>query len=237
MNASVYKAVSGAIAQMRRLDITAQDLANVSTSGYKGQRITFAEVLTGSSSASERPGGLVANGEQKTNFNQGEFQTTGNPFHLAINGEGVFAIQTSRGERYTRNGSFTLKADGTLVTAAGDPVLGESGPLQITGSRIQVGVDGTVNSDGSEIGKLRIVRFLNPRLAVKEGTNLFNASPVNIENVAEPTVHQGELEQSNVSAVEGMISLITLHRQFEAYQRAMALIDSMTQKAIADAPA
>src|ERR1044071_8315665 len=126
MNASVYKAVSGAIAQMRRLDIAAQDLANVSTSGYKGQRVTFVEVLAGSAGA-ERPGGLVANGEQKTNFLQGELQITGNPLHLAINGDGLFAIQTSRGERYTRNGSFTLKSDGTLATSAGDAVLGESG--------------------------------------------------------------------------------------------------------------
>jgi flagellar basal-body rod protein FlgF len=237
MNASIYKAASGAIAQMQRLDIAAQDLANVSTTGYKGQRISFTEVLVGDSSASERPGGLVAAGDQKTNFLQGEIQTTGNPLQLAINGEGLFAVQTSRGERYTRNGTFTLKSDGTIVTSSGDPVLGESGPLQISGSQIQVAADGTVSADGSEIGKLRIVRIPNPRLAIKEGANFLRTSPANIEVVADPAVQQGALEQSNVSAVEGMVSLITLHRQFEAYQRAMGLIDSVTQKAIAYNPA
>jgi flagellar basal-body rod protein FlgF len=237
MNASIYKAVSGAIAEMRRLDIAAQDLANVSTTGYKGQRITFAEVLTGLPAGSERAGGLVATGDQKTNFLPGEMQTTGNPFHLAINGQGLFAIQTSRGERYTRNGNFTLTADGTIVTSTGEPVLGEGGPLQVSGSRIEVAADGTVSSDGSELGKLRIVRLLNPRLAIKEGANHFSTPPGNIEVVADPTVQQGALEQSNVSAVDGMVSLIVLHRQFESYQRAMGLIDSITQKAIADNPA
>src|ERR1051325_8667980 len=136
MNASIYKAASGAIAEMQRLDVAAQDLANVSTTGYKGQRITFGEVLAGSP-GSDRPGGLVATADQKTNFLPGEMQSSGNPFHLAINGDGLFAVQTPRGERYTRNGSFTLRADGTIVTSAGDPVLGEGGPLQISGSNMQ----------------------------------------------------------------------------------------------------
>jgi flagellar basal-body rod protein FlgF len=236
MNASIYKAVSGAIAEMRRLDVAAQDLANVSTTGYKGQRITFGEVLAGSAPGSERPGGLVATADQKTNFLPGEMQSTGNPFHLAISGDGLFAVQTSRGERYTKNGSFTLRADGTIVTSGGDPVLGEGGPLQISGANMQVAADGTVSSDGTEVGKLRVVRLRNPQLAIKEGANHFGSAPANIEVVADPIVQQGALEASNVNPIEGMVSLITLHRQFEAYQKAMGLIDSLTQKAITNSP-
>ena len=89
MDAAIYKALSGAIAQMHRLEVAAQDLANVNTSGYKGQRLVFSEILANRSAGSERPGGLVAVGDQRTNFFQGEVQATGNPFHLAIEGDGA----------------------------------------------------------------------------------------------------------------------------------------------------
>ena len=230
----MYKALSGAIVQMRRLDVAAQDLANVNTSGYKGQRLTFSEVLANRLQGSERPGGLVAVGEQRTSFFQGEIQTTGSPFHLAIDGDGLFVVQTPRGERYTRNGSFTMKSDGTIVTAQGDALLGEGGPLQVTGGKMEVAADGTVTSSEGEVGKLKIVRFADSQKAVKEGSNLFLTAGKNIQVASDVRVMQGWLEQSNVSPVDNMVSLIMIQRQFEAYERAMALMDSVTHKMIAD---
>jgi flagellar hook-basal body protein len=106
MDAAMYKALSGAIVQMRRLEVAAQDLANVNTTGYKGQRLAFNEVLANRLPGSERPGGLVAVGAQKTNLLPVEINVTGSPFHLAIEGDGFFAVRTARGERYTRNGSL-----------------------------------------------------------------------------------------------------------------------------------
>jgi flagellar basal-body rod protein FlgF len=234
MDAAMYKALSGAVVQMRRLEVTAQDLANINTSGYKGQRLSFSEVLANRLPLDERPGGLVAVAGQRTNLGQGVIQGTGNPTNLALEGDGFFVVKTIRGERYTRNGAFTLKADGTLVTLQGDALLGESGPIQITGTKMEVAGDGTVTSNDGELGKLRIVRFADPRRAVKEGANLFVSDPANVQPVTDPRVLQGSLEQSNMSPIDGMIALITLNRQFEASQRAMTLMDSATQKMLSD---
>jgi flagellar basal-body rod protein FlgF len=230
----MYKALSGAVAQMRRLEVTAQDLANVNTSGYKGQRLAFSEVLANGVQPEERPGGWVAIGDQRTQLSPGDIQTTGNPFNLALENDGFFVVQTARGERYTRNGSFTLRSDGTIITPQGDPLVGEGGPLQVTGTRMEVGADGTVRSEEGEVGRIRVVRFADARRAVKEGANLFRSTPDNIEAAADTRVLQGSLEQSNVSPVEGMVSLISLNRQFEAYERAMKLMDSATERLLAD---
>lgn len=242
MDAAMYKALSGAIAQMRKLEVASQDLANVNTSGYKGQRLAFKEVLAARSPAETRSGGFVAVGDQRTDFLQGHLQGTGNPFHLAIEGEGHFVVATPRGERYTRSGSFTMSADGTVVTPQGEPLLGEGGPIRVPDGRMIVGRDGTVQSENREVpsknddvGKLRIVRFIDNRQVVKEGANLLRADPANVGDVATPRVAQGTLEQSNVSPIDSMVSLITIQRQFDSYQKAMNLMDGATQKMIADA--
>ena len=235
MDAAFYKALSGAVTQMRRLEVASQDLANVNTSGYKGQRLSFAEVLAKRAPAEDRPGGFVAVGDQRTYFAPGVLQGTGNPFNLAIEGEGFFVVQTARGERYTRNGGFTMKADGTVITSGGDPLLGEGGPIQIAeGKVMEVASDGTVRSDNSDIGKLRIVRFTEPRKAVKEGANLLVTEPSNLTVVDAARIVQGNLEQSNVSPIDSMVQLISINRQFESYERAMKMMDSMTEKMLAD---
>jgi flagellar basal-body rod protein FlgF len=234
MDAAIYKALAGSAAQTRRLEAAAQDLANVNTSGYKGQRLTFSEVLAKRLPADDRPGGFVAVADQRTHFGPGVLQGTGNPFHLAIEGDGFFAVQTGRGERYTRNGNFTLKADGTLINADGDALLGEGGPLQVTAGSFEVASDGLVRADGSEIGKLRIVRFADPRQALKEGANLLHSKASNVVAADNARVVQGNLEQSNVSPIDSMVALITINRHFESCQRAMKLMDSMTEKMIND---
>ena len=235
MDAAMYKALSGAIVQMRKLEVASQDLANVNTSGYKGQRLAFNEVLAARLPAETRSGGFVAVGDQRTDFLQGHLQGTGNPFHLAIDGDGYFVVETPRGERYTRSGGFTMSADGTVITPQGEPLLGEGGPIQVPDGKMIVGLDGTVRSENGEVGKLRIVRFLENRQVVKEGANLLRADAANVEDVATPRVAQGSLEQSNVSPIDSMVSMITIQRQFEAYERAMKLMDSATEKMIADA--
>ena len=235
MDAGMYKALSGAVAQMRHLEVASQDLANVNTSGYKRQRLAFGEVLARRQPADDRPGGWVAIGAQRTEWGQSAVGSTGNPLDLAIEGDGFFAIQTARGERYTRNVGFTLKADGTLITPTGDPVLGETGPLLVSGQKIEIAGDGTLRTEEGEIGKLKIVRFAEPRQGVKEGSNLFSSVPANVR-LADDNVRvvQGSLEQSNMNPIDGMISLITINRQFESYQRAISLMDSATERMIAD---
>ena len=235
MDAAMYKALSGAVTQMRRLEVASQDLANVNTSGYKGQRLSFAEVLAKRAPAADRPGGFVGVGDQRTYFGPGALQGTGNPFNLAIEGEGFFVVQTARGQRYTRNGGFTMKADGTVITPDGNPLLGEGGPIQLAeGKLMEVASDGTVRSDNNDIGKLRIVRFTEPRKAVKEGANLFVTDAGNLGAAESARIVQGNLEQSNVSPIDSMVQLISINRQFESYERAMKMMDSTTEKMLAD---
>jgi flagellar basal-body rod protein FlgF len=234
MDAAMYKALSGAVAQMRRLDVTSQDLANVNTSGYKGQRLAFREVLADRIAPEERPGGWVAIGDQRTRLGPGDISTTANPFHLALENDGFFVVQTARGERYTRNGSFTLGSDGTVMTSQGDALMGESGPIQVLGGRMEVAADGTVRSDDGEVGRIRIVRFTESSRVVKEGATLFRSVPENVELAANVRVLQGSLEQSNVNPIDGMVSLISLNRQFEAYERAMRLMDGATERLLSE---
>lgn len=234
MDAAIYKALSGALVEMRRLEGASQDLANINTAGYKSQRLAFSEVLAKGAPRPERPGGFVAVAAQRTNLNQGAIDGSGNPFHLALEGDGYFVVQTPRGERYTRNGGFTLRADGTLITPAGDPVLGEGGPIQLSGATMEVAADGTVRSDNNDIGKLRLVRFTDRAKIEKEGANLFRGDRANLSDASEARVVQAHLEQSNVNAVDGMVALINLNRQFESYQRAMKLLDGVTEKMLAD---
>lgn len=235
MDAAIYKALSGALVEMRRLEGASQDLANINTAGYKSQRLAFSEVLAKRTPRPERPGGFVAVAAQRTNLNQGAIDGSGNPFHLALEGDGYFVVQTPRGERYTRNGGFTLRADGTLITPAGDAVLGEGGPLQLSGATMEVAADGTVRSDNNEIGKLRLVRFTDRAKVEKEGANLFHSASANLTDASAARVVQAHLEQSNVNAVDGMVALIHINRQFESYQRAMKLLDGVTEKMLSDA--
>jgi flagellar basal-body rod protein FlgF len=235
MDAAIYKALSGAIVQMRRLEIAAQDLGNINTAGYKGQRLSFSEVLANAAPASERPGGWVAISGAKTNTSGGEIYNTGNPFNLAIGGDGYFVVQTPRGERYTRNGSLTLRSDGTLVTTAGDPVLSESGPLQTSGNKFTVSPDGMVSGDQGEIGKLRIVHFINNQQVLREGGSLFQTLRPNVQDATDYQIVQGGLEQSNVSPIDSMVLMITNQRHFDAYERAIRMMDGTTEKMIAEA--
>ncbi len=234
MDAAIYKALSGSMAQTHRLEAVSQDLANVNTAGYKGQRLAFSEVLAKRLPADDRPGGFVSVAGQRTYFGPGVLQGTGNPFDLAIEGEGFFVVQTARGERYTRNGSFTMKADGTVINADGDALLSEAGPLQLSAGNFEVAGDGLVRSGGSEIGKLRIVRFTDPRQTNREGANLLRSEAGNVVAAGSARLVQGNLEQSNVSPIDSMLALISINRQFESHQRAMKLMDGITEKMIND---
>lgn len=233
MDAAIYKALSGAVAQTRRLEIVVQNLGNVNTPGYKAQSLSFSEVLNDKfRGGEEESAGMVAANRLKSNMNPGEVYSTGNPFNLAILGDGYFVVQTARGERYTRAGSFSLRSDGTLITPQGDPVLGDGGPMIITGGKVEVTSDGLVSSSQGQIGKLKIVRLNNPQQAFREGGNLFQVDAANISDAAEVQIMQGGLEQSNVNPIDGMVLLITNQRHFDAYERAIKLMDGATEKMI-----
>lgn len=240
MNVAMYKVLSGAIAQMRRLEVVSENLANVNTIGHKGGRVAFAEVLAQVSPAEDRPGGYVAIDEQRIDFSQGVMQQTENPLDLAVDGEGFFVVGTSRGERYTRQGNFTRSVDGTVVTPLGEPLLGESGPLSVTGKDVRITPEGLVVSGGTEVGKIRVVRFSDPSALTKEGHGLFRAPngtaqpAASLESENPFSVLQGFVEEANVTPIDAMVSLITTQRQFDVYARALKTMDAITERVITE---
>jgi flagellar basal-body rod protein FlgG len=228
----MYKALSGAIVQTRRLEVVTQDLANINTAGYKGERLVFREVLEAPTKPGERIGGQVAVTEQHTDFSSGSLRYSGNPLDLAILGEGFFSVQTPRGVRYTRQGTFTLSPEKNLAMPSGEPLLGESGPIHVEGSRVDVTSDGRVLVDGEEVDRLRIMRAQDPRRLVREGSSFFRVEEGEMEAVKDLLLEPGSVEEANVNSIESMVALIDISRQFEAYERAMRTIDSATEKAV-----
>ena len=232
MNAAMYKALSGSLVQMHRLEVTAQNLANINTHGYKSETLTFREILTDVSAEGDPIGGLVVVDERRLDLSPGPLEVTGNPLDLALEGEVYFAIQTAQGERYTRQGAFTRSTDGTLVTPLGAPLLGEGGPIQIDGTRIEVTLEGTVMVDGVAVDRLRLAQFPNPSAILREGNSLLHVSDAEPAEPDSFRVIQGSLEQSNVNSIQSMVELIDIQRQFEAYQRALRVMDETTEKVL-----
>jgi flagellar basal-body rod protein FlgF len=229
MSDGIYSALSGAIAQERTLAVVANNLANVNTTGFKGDKVAFSEIAAAQNGARVQPLHFVSLDRTRIDGESGGLEHTGNPLDLAIQGDGYFAVQSGGGERYTRAGSFVADSEGTLRTHGGHEVLGDGGSITIPqGTKdIRVGPDGTIHADGQEIGKLKIVAFANTDGFVREGLTLFSASAgASSAEVGEITVAQGYLENANVNAVMGMNELITVGRTFDALQK---VIDTFKQ--------
>ena len=145
-------------------------------------------------------------------------QTTGNPLDVAISGEGYFAVETPRGERFTRAGRFALGPEGTVVDTEGNTLLDTNGrPLRIgpADTRLTIRGDGTLSSENGEIGRIRVVRFGDPQRLVAEGDRLFAAPGQVAEGMDRPAVVQGALEGSNVRPVLEMTRLTAELREFQ----------------------
>ena len=205
MERGLYIAASGMLAEQVRQDQIANDLANASTAGYKPDRTTqrsFGALLltnsvtgatVGTQSTAVQVTGTV------TDFTPQPLKDTGEPLDFAINGDGFFAVRTAQGIRYTRNGLFGSDAQGRLVTASGDLVLGRNN------QPIQIGADGKVDPR-----LLNVVVLANPR---KVGENLVTGTPT---GGAAGTVRAGALEGSGADATQAMVDMIASMRAYEA---------------------
>jgi len=213
-------AVQGALGQEKRFETIANHLANVNTTGYKAEILSFDEQLAA---------------QMTIDFTQGSLQPTGNPLDLAISGEGFFKIQTDQGIRYTRNGTFALNQEGLLVTDQGNPVLGENGPITIDGDHINITETGDIQVDDEIVGKLSLVTFDNLAGFSKQADSLFvygGAAQDEMPVVAPVSVEQGALEQSNVQTMMEMTNMVETSRNYESYQKLIQTIDEMDAKAI-----
>lgn len=243
MSDGIYSALTGALAQTRHLATLSNNLANIETTGYKADRLTFREVLsnvtpmetTFQASAAILPLRLLPDDKRfvetqapEVDLAQGALRETGNTLDLAIGGRGFFVVETQAGQRYTRDGSFRADAEGRLVTSGGDPVQAVGGgDLLLSPGEVSIERDGTVSVAGEEVGQLEVVDLANP---TKAGNAIFSGAPVALDPAAYD-LRQGWLERSNVNPIAAMTQLITVHRTFEVLQSAMTNFRQMDGKA------
>jgi flagellar basal-body rod protein FlgF len=222
MDNSLLVSLSHQLAAYRSMDAIANNLANVSTPAYQREEPTFQEYVMQVPPAEGQTGAQTLSFVQDAgvvrDLSEGHFDSTGAPFDMAIHGKGYFAVQTAGGERYTRNGHFTLDPGGQIVTSNGDPVLGDGGPITITpdDGDVHIAADGTVSGKTGTIGKIRVVDFANPRALTKEGASLFAANGQAPASAADATIQSGMLESSNVSPVIEISHMIEVMRAYEA---------------------
>ena len=223
MDRMIYLSMSGAKATMQRQDTLANNVANVSTPGFRAELQAFRAVPVQGSGASTRVYAL----ETTTGYDSsaGPVTATGRNLDVAVKGNGWLTVQALDGtEAYTRGGSLEVSNDGTLTTRSGLPVLGDGGPLQVPpNTAVSIGADGTVsakssNGKSSAVGKLKLV---TPEAPLKRGEDgLFRAADgSNLSADDTARVQDGALEGSNVSAVESMVAMISAARQFEAQMK------------------
>ena len=225
MDRMIYLSMSGAKATMQRQDTLANNLANVSTTGFRAELQAFRAVPVQGSGASTRVFSL----ETTTGYDStpGPVAATGRNLDVAVRGDSWLAVQALDGtEAYTRAGSLDLSSDGTLVTRAGLQVLGDGGPIQLPpNSEPSIASDGSVNArqpngTSSVVGKLKLV---TPEGKLERGGDgLFRSAGGDpLEADAAARVQDGALEGSNVSPVESMVAMIAAARQFEAQMKMM----------------
>jgi len=222
--------LSRQIALQRELDVVANNVANMNTTGYKADGSVFEEYLMPGAQAAgfqgaDRRVSFVQDRATWRNFSAGPIRPTGNPLDVAISGDAFFVVETARGERYTRNGAFQINAQGELVTSDGDRVVGDGGPIQFqsTDNSISINPDGTITAreggnsrNDSARGRLRLVRFDNAQQLQKDGATLFAAPAGLAPQDAGPRarVTQGSIEQSNVQAVIEMARMVEVTRTY-----------------------
>ncbi len=255
MQNGVFTGLFAALSTEHRMNNIANNLANANTTGYKEDHLAFRDTMVQfahdkimepiqnvrSEPLFPKPHIMarVRIAEAKTDHSQGAMQYTGSSLDMAISGDGFFQVTDANGNNfYTRNGSFTIQADGALVNKQGLAVIGSEGPITVPAGtkNVHVSHDGNVIADNVPLGQITVTSV--PQLSslekvggsnyrIKEGTNpeLLDA----YEGGA--LVNQGFLEASNVNVVEEMVKMIEVQRMFEATQKVMQTSDTLDRKA------
>ena len=232
MDSGFYAACAGLRAQSQALEVSAHNLANVNTAGFRSQQTTFQSLLAVASPTVPTVLNLATNNfgvleGSHLDRTAGNLEHTGNPLDLGIEGAGFFVIQTAGGTRYTRNGNFRVASGGELVTVAGDPVLGDQGgAIRVPAGAISVSADGTLSVNGAAAGRIRLVEFAPGARLTSESGTLVAAPDGSAQPATQTAIQQGTLESSNVNAIQSVMTLIGVQRHAEMLQRALSLFDS-----------
>lgn len=221
MENALYIGLSRQAALRREMDVIAHNIANTNTPAYKGEKMIFEEFLV-------KPGdgeriSLVQDIGLSRDLSEGPAQPTGNPFDVAIHGDGYFAVETPLGERYTRHGRFQLDANNQLVTSAGHPVQGQAGPVTIPagGGPISIAADGTISNEDGIIGVLQVVNFEDEQALRRAANGLYSTEDQEPQAVDNPTMSQGMIEGSNVESILEMTRMMTVSRRYQSLKSFM----------------
>lgn len=248
---AIYTPMSGALAQEKVLDIIANNLANANTVGYKGDAVTFkllepepeknyksplppANFKIDLNSVMPLHGNDIAYvgiAGVERDESQGPAIQTNNPTDLMIEGEGMMAVNTKDGIRYSRSGAMALNPDGVLTTNGGDPVMGEKGNIILKGGQFEINQRGEIYQNKQLVDRIQLFAFDDSQQLERSGLNLwhYNGPDDGRELIKDPSVRQGFLEGSNVNAIKNLTSMIIAHRSYEAYQKAVSNYDKMME--------
>ena len=256
MHEGLIIAASGGVKQQLKMDVLANNLANLNNAGFKSDGLVFREIyppFDEDSSADASKNALLPPNDSNenvayvavdtiyTDHSQGILHRTDNPLDLALEGDGYFEVNTPQGIRYTRNGNFRLDTGKFLVTQDGNFVLDSNEQkmkIEDNGGLIDIGPDGTITvgkgMGNQQVGKIRLVKFEDPQVLAKEGNGLYKIMDNKIKPLVTDKikVKQGVLEQSNVNSIEEMTNMITAIRGFEAYQKVVQSIDEADDQAV-----
>jgi flagellar basal-body rod protein FlgF len=236
MDRMIYLSMSGAKAAMQRQEVLANNLANVSTNGFRAELAAFRAVPVQGSGASTRVFALEST--VGASFEPGAVTPTGRPLDVAMKGASWLAVQGLDGtEAYTRAGALDVDAQGQIVTKTGLAVIGDGGPIAIpAASEVSIAGDGTVSAKGANgrsttVGRLKLVTPENPAALTRSDDGLFRAGEGDLPRDANARLQDGALEGSNVSAVETMIAMISAGRQFEQQMKLLQTAERQEQTA------
>ncbi len=208
----------------RHLNIIANNLANMNTTGFKAKKMMFVEHLArseGGNGIAGQPISFVRDIATMRDTTAGTLKETGNPLDMAIRGPGYFVVETEDGERYTRNGHFRLDEAGQLVTQGGNTVLSDSGQpffFSPEDSAIKVAPDGTVSTENGDLGRIRVVRFENDQELRETAGGLLTSESLP-QDVETPDVAQNMLENSNVLPILEIAKMIAVERAYSDVKR------------------
>jgi flagellar basal-body rod protein FlgF len=232
--------LSRAIGLMNEMDVVANNMANLNTTGYKSEKVLFEQYMMPAAADEGMPAGdqqvvYTQDWASIHDFSGGAMRQTGNPLDVALEGDGFLTINTPAGPQYTRNGEMHIDNNGTLVNVDGFPVASDGGTITFepTETDISIAADGTVFSSAGNKGKLALASFASPQVLDRVGNNLFSVN--NAGTALQDTttrVHQGSLEASNVSGVTGMSDMIRVTRAYELVSQFIQQQDQLKQAAI-----
>lgn len=214
MENSTYIALSGQTAREHQMEVLANNIANLSTPGFKGEKMMFQEYLSKPAGGGDPSSYVVSQGNSR-DMSQGNLTHTGNPLDVALDGAGFMTVTTPSGNQYTRNGHLQLDNQGELATSAGFVVQGEGGsPIVIPSgtASITIGKDGTVSTDKQTIGKIAVVNFDNPQALAESQGGLYSTTQAPTP-AAGTTVEQGTIEEANIQPIVEMTKLMDAAHQ------------------------